>query len=94
MRRFEWDEAKAQRNREKHGVGFEEAATVFDDPQCIEEYDQAHSGPDEERFRIIGLSSVPRLLLVVHCEREKDVTRIISARAANASERERYERRK
>jgi len=92
MATFEWDEGKNARNRDKHGVSFEEAATVFADPNAIEEYDAAHSVPGEDRFRVIGLSHVPRLLLVVYCEREGNVIRIVSARAAGARERQVYGR--
>ncbi|HEY3320971.1 MAG TPA: BrnT family toxin [Planctomycetota bacterium] len=91
MRQFEWNDAKSTRNQEKHGVSFEEAATVFDDPNALESFDAAHSLPDEDRFRLIGVSSVPRLLLVVYCEREEDTVRIISARKATSSERQAYE---
>lgn len=93
MATFEWAEGKSLRNRDKHGVTFEEAASVFRDANAVEEYDETHTVPGEDRFRIIGLSAVPRLLLVVYCEREGDVIRIISARPANAQEREVYGRR-
>ena len=93
MAQFEWDDIKNARNMEKHGVSFDEAATVFADPNAVEEYDAAHSVSGEERFRIIGLSRIPRLLLVVYCERESNAIRIISARAAGVRERQAYERR-
>jgi len=93
MATFEWDEGKSLRNRDKHGVTFEEAATVFGDPNAVEEHDEAHSCPGEDRFRIIGRSAFPRLLLVVYCERVVDVIRIISARPANSRERGVYGRR-
>lgn len=53
---FGWDENKAERNLSKHGVSFEEAKTVFDDPLYVDFYDPDHS-EDEERYLIVGLSS-------------------------------------
>ena len=87
--RFEWDDAKAAANLRKHGVGFEEAAEVFDDPNLVENEDASHSY-DEARFVIIGYSA-SRLLLVVFTERRGDVIRIISARLPTPSERKLYE---
>jgi len=89
--RFEWDEAKNKRNRSKHGVWFEEAQSVFDDPTSRVFLDPEHSD-DEDRFLILGMSSVGRLLVVVHCYRESDsVIRIISARKATKKEVKFYE---
>lgn len=85
----EWDPAKARINRHKHGVTFEEAATVFNDPLSSTIPDPLHSD-DEERFIIIGQSIQHRLLVVVHADRV-DSIRIISARVANAHERKTYE---
>jgi len=87
--RFEWDEKKNTVNRTKHGVWFEEAQQVFDDPSALLFYDKDHSSM-EERFILLGSSST-RVLIVVHCEKEKGVVRIISARKAKAKERKRYE---
>jgi uncharacterized protein len=53
-RRFEWDPAKAATNLREHRVAFQDAASVFDDDRAIIEDD---ADPDEERFRITGLSS-------------------------------------
>lgn len=72
---FEWDERKAQRNLKKHGVSFEEAATVLGDPLSLTVPDPLHSA-EEDRFVIIGLSDRNRLLVVVHTDRE-GVIRII-----------------
>lgn len=82
---FEWDTAKAAGNRTKHGVGFEEAATVFLDPlaRIFDEPDQAQA---EDRFLIVGYSEARRLLFVVHVERG-DRLRILSARVATRRER-------
>jgi len=65
---FEWDERKAKQNIRKHGVSFEEAATVFGDQFSITIYDPLHS-EDEDRFVILGMSNKNRLLVVVHTER-------------------------
>lgn len=90
--RFEWDETKNQINRSKHGIWFEEAQSVFDDPGGRVFLDSDHSDDDEDRFVIVGLSSTARLLVVVHCYRESDsVIRIISARKATKKEEEFYE---
>jgi len=86
---FEWDERKAKQNIRKHGVSFEEAATVFGDQFSITIYDPLHS-EDEDRFVILGMSNKNRLLVVVHTERG-DKIRIISARKATKKERKQYE---
>ena len=86
---FEWDEKKAIQNIKKHGISFEEAATVFGDPFSITIYDPLHS-QDEDRFVTLGMSNRNRLLVVVHTDRY-DRIRIISARKATKKEREQYE---
>ncbi|HOC20352.1 MAG TPA: BrnT family toxin [Anaerolineae bacterium] len=85
----EWDPTKARINQHKHGVTFEEAATVFSDPLSSTIPDPLHSA-GEERFIIIGQSHQQRLLVVVHTDRGDNI-RIISARVANAHERKTYE---
>ena len=85
----EWHPIKARANRRKHGVTFEEAATVFTDPLSSTIPDPLHS-EEEERFIIIGQSIQRRLLVVVHTDRGDNI-RIISARVANAHERKTYE---
>ena len=88
--RFEWDGRKAAANLKKHGVGFEEAKSVFVDERGKLIDDPDHS-EDEDRFVILGLSSALRLLLVCHCyRREGNVIRIISARKAIAKECKSY----
>jgi hypothetical protein len=87
--RFEWDPQKAADNLAKHGVAFEEVATVFRDALSQTGQDPDHSF-DEERFVTFGLSTSGRLLAVAHTERG-DTIRIISARAATARERTLYE---
>jgi len=86
---FEWDGRKAGRNLKKHGVSFEEAATVFGDPLSLTIEDPLHS-TDQDRFVIIGQSTRQRVLVVVHTEQENTI-RIISARVATTRERQTYE---
>ena len=87
--RFEWDPEKAAENLAKHGVSFEEAATVFRDTLSATGSDPDHSF-DEEQFITFGVSSAGRLLVVAHTDRE-DTIRIISARPATPLERKIYE---
>jgi len=86
---FEWDAGKAKRNRAKHGVGFEEAATVFLDP-LARVYDDPDSSTDEERLLLVGRSAARRTLLVIHVVRGERL-RIISAREATRRERRAFE---
>ena len=89
---FEWDEAKANANLTKHGVGFNEAKSVFlyDNAKLIPDPDHSI---DEERFVLLGYSSSLKLLVVCHCYRaEGRVIRIISARKATRQETQIYER--
>ena len=87
---FEWDERKSAVNEKKHGVSFAEAKTVFVDERAKLIDDPDHSD-DEDRFVLLGLSGVLRLLLVCHCYRgDGNVIRIISARKASAQESKSY----
>ena len=86
---FEWDDNKARLNLKNHGIGFDEAATVFWDPLACIFDDEAHSS-EESREIVIGHSSSGRLLLVCFTERG-DVIRIISARKVTRKERNDYE---
>jgi uncharacterized protein len=86
---FEWDDLKAASNFRKHGVSFEEAKTVFDNPLATIFDDDEHS-IDEQREIIIGYSEENRILLVSFAERPNAI-RIISARPATRREREDYE---
>ncbi len=86
---FEWSENKAAGNLSKHGVSFEEAKTVFDDPLYVDFYDPDHS-EDEERYLIVGESNRGRLLIVSYTERG-DSIRLISARELTRTERSAYE---
>ena len=83
-----WDEQKARANFKKHGVLFETAVRVFDDPQLISGPD---THPDDDRWQTIGMVGLATLF-VVHTEIDDDGTgRIISARLATTSERRIYE---
>ncbi|GCA77709.1 hypothetical protein MiTe_04565 [Microcystis aeruginosa NIES-2520] len=86
---FEWNKNKAVKNLSNHGVSFEEAKTVFDDPLYVDFYDPEHS-ESEERYLIVGESDRGRLLIVSYTERG-DVIRLISAREVTQTEREAYE---
>ena len=81
---FEWNENKASANVQKHGIQFDEAKTVFNDPNSITIPDTEHS-LDEARYIDIGFSAQGRLLVVVYTERGSKI-RIISSRQATATE--------
>ena len=87
---IEWDSLKAQSNMRKHGVGFEEASTVFDDPLAAIFSDEGHSY-EEFREIMIGTSILNRLPLVCFTERQKNRVRIVSARRATRREQKDYE---
>ena len=87
--KFEWDPQKAAANQSKHGVSFDEAKSVFDDPLYVDFYDPDHSD-GEHRYIIIGQSHRSRLLMVSYTERN-DTIRIISSREVTRTEREAYE---
>ncbi len=87
--KFEWDNNKAAQNLEKHGVSFDEAATVFADPLYIDFFDPEHSD-DEHRYIRVGGSERRRVLVVSYTER-RGTTRLISARLATKKERQAYE---
>ena len=86
---FQWDQNKARTNLAKHGVSFEEAATVFGDPFSLTIPDPDHS-ESEDRFITLGTSHNGKLMVVVHTERGESI-RIISARRASRKERKTYE---
>lgn len=87
---FEWDATKASNNKRKHGVSFEEAQSVFFDEYATVIHDPEHFN-DEERFVILGMSTIARILVVCHCYRKKDsIIRIISARKATKQESKKY----
>jgi uncharacterized DUF497 family protein len=86
---FEWDPMKAELNRKKHGITFEEAMTVFGDALAQIFSDPDHSA-EEERFLLVGVSEFRRVLIVISVERG-EVLRLISARKATPEERRSYE---
>jgi uncharacterized protein len=88
--KFEWDESKKISNFEKHGISFDEAKTIFDNPLAVIFDDPKHS-IGEIREIIIGHSAQNQLLMVAFTERS-GVIRIVSARLANRSEANNYER--
>ncbi|MDE2516441.1 MAG: BrnT family toxin [Rhodospirillales bacterium] len=94
--RFEWDPAKADLNRRKHGVSFDVALRAFADPFALSCQDRIEGG--EQRWQTLGMVDGICLLLVAHTVREEDedgyaveIIRIISARQADRKERRRYE---
>jgi len=90
--KFIWDKIKAESNKEKHGISFEEAASVFVIDGAEEFEDDEHSD-NEERFIVIGLSRELRVLTVIHCWRGDDeYIRIISARKATPLEQQLWKR--
>lgn len=92
--RFTWDPRKDAANRQKHGVSFELARWVFDDPNHISIQDRHEGG--EERWQTIGLIGPVAIFMVAHTYEEDDgeeVVRIISARKATKAERKRYDER-
>jgi len=89
---FDWDAQKAATNVRKHGVSFEEAATVFADPEALDGPDLKHS-EQEERFLRLGRSLTGRVLIVAYTMRgsgDDEKIRIISARRASRKERATY----
>jgi uncharacterized DUF497 family protein len=89
--RIEWDPAKNEINRTKHGIDFETAQLVFDDPCCVTFVERVIDG--EERWQAIGSIENVIILVVVHTYREEvsdEVVRIISARPATRRERKLY----
>jgi hypothetical protein len=89
--RFEWDEAKDRANRDKHGLSFAEARELFvRGADYLEIFDAEHSDIEE---RFIAIGPITRgLVVIVWCEVDEDTVRIIGARWASSSERERYRR--
>jgi uncharacterized protein len=87
--RLDWDSKKAEANLRKHGVSFDEAATVFLDPHAVSGPDPDHS-VDEERYITFGYSRLGKLLAVSHTHRPGTI-RIINARRMTRGERKLYE---
>ena len=87
---FTWDPTKDLINQRKHGVSFEEASTVFQDPGFLIYYDPDHS-ETEDRYIVLGFSTGLQLLVVSHCYLAEDnLIRIISARKATNKESSHY----
>ena len=86
---FQWDETKELANLRKHGVSFDEAASVFENPLAAIFSDPDHS-QDELREILVGHSQRGRVLVISYTERGEEI-RIVSARVASASERREYE---
>ena len=91
---FDWDPNKARINRKNHGIGFEQASTIFLDPKMIAVFDSEHS-EHEDRWATIGIDKNGILLVVVHTFQKIDNTcikiRIISARKATRKEIKQYQ---
>lgn len=88
---FERDPLKARPNHKKHGITFEEAMQVFEDPSAY--FEQDDSEEREMRWLAIGLAAGTIVLLVVHTVREEgrdEVIRLISAGRATRKERQKY----
>ena len=87
---FVWDDDKNKINIKSHKISFEEAKTVFYDPNARIIHDPDHS-IEEDRFIILGLSKSLNILVVCHCYKEKDeIIRIFSARKATKTESRQY----
>ena len=84
---FEWNNKKDEANKEKHGIAFEDAVFVFQDPFLLETYDRKHSTWSEDRWKAVGFAE--RFLCVVYTERFGNI-RIISARVATDEEINEY----
>lgn len=93
MRRFQWDEAKNENNKTKHGIDFETAQLAFDDPFCVSFVERVDDG--EERWHAIGMIEDIIVIVVVHTYRVEgsdEVIRIISSRRATSHERKLYDK--
>jgi uncharacterized protein len=90
---FTWDPQKAILNFQKHGISFEEAATIFADLAALEWEDREHSEVEWRRKRI-GISCAHRVLIMIYTIRRtangNTAIRIISARQASRKERKAY----
>jgi uncharacterized DUF497 family protein len=90
--KFEWDSTKAKSNFKKHGISFETAVHVFDDPLALIEQDRIEGG--EYRWQALGLVEDHLVVMVAHTVHDDhngiEVFRLISARPASSKERKRY----
>jgi uncharacterized protein len=92
---FSWDPSKARQNVRKHGVTFDRAATIFQDPEALSEFDAGHS-QREDRWITLGMDGAGTLLVACHTYEETSEMsakiRIISARKPTRSETRDYRR--
>lgn len=92
---FEWDPVKAQINANKHGVTFEQATAVFNDPMALTVFDEDNSSDNEDRWVTLGQANGQHYLVVVHTYRDQNqdavTIRLISARPATKYEIKQYE---
>lgn len=92
---FTWDPVKAQSNRTKHGVSFEQATEVFKDSLALSIFEDQHSNDEEERWVTLGKTGEQHYLVVVHTFRDEQTNvvtvRIISARPATKHEIKQYQ---
>ena len=91
---FDWDNNKNQSNITKHGINFEDAITIFDDPNILS-YEDTRFNYGETRFISIGQITLVTqektvIIVVIHTQRNQTI-RLISVRKANERERKRYE---
>lgn len=93
---FKWNPDKAHSNIRKHGVTFEEATKVFNDPMALTVFDEEESSDDEDRWITLGEIKGQHYLVVVHTYRSPDkdtvTIRLISARPATKHEIRQYEK--
>ena len=90
---FEWDSRKAFSNLQKHGIGFIDATSAFEDPRALLIADESHSTPGEKRMWLIGEAEIGLLLVVYTVRNHGRTWRLISARRAGGNERRMYEER-
>lgn len=92
--RFEFDQRKSRQNLAKHGIDFETAQIIFEDPYAVSQRDEIHD--DEERWITLGELAPGAVLFVVHTAFAEpgglEVIRLISARAATSREKTQYEK--
>jgi uncharacterized DUF497 family protein len=88
--KYIWNQEKNRINKNQHGIKFEDAVEVFDDPFAVQEYDDANSAI-EERFNIVGKVKEKWLVVTVTWTPRGELIRIISARPADSLEKEAYD---
>lgn len=91
--KFEWDINKNKINIHKHNISFEQACSIFNDPNILSIPDEKHS-ENEERWISLGMNYQLKILVVVHLFKENNIIRIISARKATNNEQQTYLERK